>query len=240
MELSLKKQPIEKFLNSISKINDQCILKIQHDNISCVVSSTDNTLILLTQLFQSNSFERNLHLPDIKKLTRIFEGVGGDYILLKINSNNLEYKDTSNTKFKYHLFEDNFLTEPPIKAEKILNFETDFSFTLNKEEYQKLVKASTFVTDTNKIYFYTDSDNELYVDFTDKSRCNIDSYSFKLGSNIVGNLPKPLPINFDNFKLINNFTDEVSINVNTKYGVMLIDINQPDIKCRYVITSLTQ
>jgi hypothetical protein len=238
MDLKLKKQPLEKFLNSISKIHDQCILKIEKDNISCLVSSADNTLILLANTKIEEGFVRNLHLPDIKKLTRVFECVDDELVTLKVNSNNIEYTSPG-SKFKYHLFEDNFLTEPPIKAEKIKNFNTDFSFTLSKEDYQKMVKGSTFVTDTNKVYFYTQN-GELFVDLTDKARCNTDSYSLKIGSDIKGELPNQIPINFDNFKLINNFANNVLVSVNSQYGVMLFDIEVEDIKCRYVITSLTQ
>lgn len=238
MHLNLKKQALEKFLNSIAKINDQCILKVEEKQLTCLVSSSDNTLILFSSLNCENDFVRNLHVPDIKKLLRVLDCINDEDVKLKINSNNIEYS-SKETKFKYHLFEDNFLVEPPIKPEKIKSFETDFAFDLTKEDYQKMVKASTFATDTNKVYFYM-QDGELNADLTDKARCNTDSYTLKIGSNIEGELSKQLPINFDNFKLVNNFTDTVRVSINNKFGVILFDIKTDNIKCRYIVTSLTQ
>lgn len=140
-------------------------------------------------------------------------------------------------KFKYHLFEDDFLVAPAIKPEKINSFETDFSFTLTKDDFSKINRASTFTTETNKIYFYLEEGN-VKCELTDKARHNTDSFQLQVGSNIEGDELKILPVNFDNFKLVN--AENVKVSVNNKFGVLIIDIDQQPLKLRYILSSLTQ
>ncbi len=200
------------------------------------MSSTDNTLILYAVLNLSTECERSLNIPDLKKLSRVFDCITADEIELKINTNNLEYI-SKEMKFKYHLFEDDFLVAPAIKPEKINAFETDFSFTLTKEDFSKINRASTFTTETNKIYFYLE-DGNVKCELTDKARHNTDSFQLQVGSNIVGDELKILPVNFDNFKLVN--AENVKVSVNNKFGVLIIDIEQEPLKLRYILSSLTQ
>lgn len=200
------------------------------------MSSPDNTLILYAVLNLSSECERSLNIPDLKKLSRVFDCISTDEIDLIINTNNLEYI-SKEMKFKYHLFEDDFLVAPAIKPEKISSFETDFNFTLTKEDFAKINKASTFTTETNKIYFYLD-DGMVKCELTDKSRHNTDSFELQVGDNIEGNELKVLPVNFDNFKLVS--ADNVKVSVNNKFGVLIIDIDQEPLKLRYILSSLTQ
>lgn len=118
-----------------------------------------------------------------------------------------------------------------------MSFDTDFSFELVKEDFSKINKASTFTTETNKIYFYLE-DGMVKCELTDKARHNTDSFQLQVGKNIIGTELKNLPINFDNFKLINS--DNVNVSINNKYGVLIFDIDQGPLKLRYILSSLTQ
>lgn len=206
--------------------------------MSTIVSSADNTLILYACLKGVNEGDHTLNVPDLNKLARVTECITEDEINFKLHSNHLDYS-SKEIKFKYHLFDDNFLSSPPIKVDKIKNFTTDFSFDLSKDEFNKIIKGSTFTTDTNKLYFLKDG-NDLCVELTDKARHNTDSFTFKVGSNIQGELTKQLPINFDNFVLINNIVDKVKVSINTTFSVLLFDVEIDDLYCRYIISSLTQ
>jgi len=177
-----------------------------------------------------------LCIPDLKKLNRVLDCINSDEIELQVNQNNLEYKSPE-IKFKYHLFEDDFIAPPSVKPEKIMSFDTDFTFELVKEDFSKINKASTFTTETNKIYFYLE-DGMVKCELTDKARHNTDSFQLQVGKNIVGNELKNIPINFDNFKLINS--DNVNVSINNKYGVLIFDIDQGPLKLRYILSSLTQ
>jgi hypothetical protein len=193
-------------------------------------------LILYAILNHSNESERSLCIPDLKKLNRVLDCINSDEIELQVNQNNLEYKSPE-IKFKYHLFEDDFIAPPSVKPEKIMSFDTDFTFELVKEDFSKINKASTFTTETNKIYFYLE-DGMVKCELTDKARHNTDSFQLQVGKNIVGNELKNIPINFDNFKLINS--DNVNVSINNKYGVLIFDIDQGPLKLRYILSSLTQ
>jgi hypothetical protein len=59
-----------------------------------------------------------------------------------------------------------------------------------------------------------------------------------VGKNCQGDELKILPVSFDNFKLIN--ADNVKVSVNNKFGVLIFDITQDDLKLRYILSSLTQ
>ena len=227
-----------KLLDAISKINDSgVILDLKKDKITSLVSSVDSTLILCSE-YKTNlySFESSLNIPDVKKLRNVLDTIEDTDISLDINSNNLEYKGSS-VKFKYHLFEEGFITRPNINLEKINSFKFDVEFKLNKNTLQRLFKGSTFASETNKIYFYTEGDN-LMAELTDRSRHNTDNFTLSLGKTDI-NL-KPTPVNLDNIRLLSIINDEFNVKVNTEFGVVIFDIEDKDIKLKYIISALTQ
>lgn len=229
-----------RFLDAISKINESSILDIQQGSpglVSCLVSSIDNTLILYaeTTSIESN-FSGSSNIPDIKKLIRVIESINTPSINLRINTNNIEYKGDS-VKFKYHLFEEGFLSKPTINLEKIKNFKYDVSFSLTKDILQQIIKSSAFATDTNKIYLYTEN-GSLKAELTDRARHNTDMINLNLG--VVDFNLDPLPINFDNIKLLTSVSETINVNINTEYGVVVFDIINKGIKLKYIVTSLTQ
>ena len=156
-ELRLQNRPeFVKFLEAISKINESAIVNVQEGepgNLSCLVSSTDNTLILLAELDSiDTNFSGTNNIPDIKKLIRVIDSINLKSINLTVNSNNYEYKDKS-IKFKYHLYEDGLLAKPTINIEKIKSFKYDINFQITKDLLQTIVKGSTFATETNNLQF---------------------------------------------------------------------------------------
>ena len=57
----------------------------------------------------------------------------------------------------------------------------DVEFKLNKNTLQRLFKGgSTFASETNKIYFYTEGNN-LMAELTDRARHNTDNFTLSLG-----------------------------------------------------------
>ena len=181
-------------------------------------------------------FNSSLNIPDVKKLRNVLDTVEDTDIALDINSNNLEYKGDS-VKFKYHLFEEGFITRPNINLEKINSFKFDVEFKLNKNTLQRLFKGSTFASETNKIYFYTEGDN-LMAELTDRARHNTDNFTLSLGKTNIE--LKPVPVNLDNIRLLSIINEEFNVKVNTEYGVVVFDIEDKDIKLKYIISALTQ
>ena len=239
-ELNLLNRPdCIKYLEAISKINESTILNANQDHglISSLVSSADNTLILYSELSSiSVNYNGSINIPDIKKLTRVVDSIDTKEIKLLINSNNIEYKGKS-LKFKYHLYEEGFLTKPSINIDKIKNFNYDIKFTLKKDTINSIIKGSTFASETNKLYLYTE-EGHLKGELTDRARHNTDVFAIDLGEADFS--LSPLPLNFDNIKLLSFISDDINFGINTEYGVTVIDIINNDIKLKYILTSLTQ
>jgi len=226
-----------KLLDAISKINDSgVILDIKKDSISSLVASIDSTLILCSEYKTSSVFEDTINVPDVKKLRNVLDTIEDSNILLEINSNNLQYKG-SGVKFKYHLFEEGFITKPSINLDKINSFKFDVEFKLNKNTLQRLFKGSTFASETNKIYFYTE-DGNLMAELTDRARHNTDNFTLSLGKIDID--LKPIPVNLDNIRLLSIINEEFNVSINTEYGVVVFDIEDKDIKLKYIISALTQ
>ena len=81
-----------KFLDAISKINDQgVILDIKDQKILALVSSIDSTLILHTELEGIEGAENTLNIPDVKKLKHVLDTIEGESVDLIINQNNIQY-----------------------------------------------------------------------------------------------------------------------------------------------------
>ena len=159
-----------------------------------------------------------------------------DKVNLKVNSNNIEYSG-SDVKFKYHLFEEGFLTNPNLNLQKINKFKFDVEFNVNKLTLQQIFKGSTFTSETNKIYFYTEN-GKLMAELTDRARHNTDNFSLCLGD--IDLTLAPIPVNFDNIRLLSIIDNEFIVKINTEYGVVVFEIEANNIKLKYIISALTQ
>tara|TARA_R110001583_G_scaffold4721_2_gene26976 strand:+ start:2051 stop:2773 length:723 start_codon:yes stop_codon:yes gene_type:complete len=226
-----------KFLDAISKINDQgVILDIKDRKVSALVSSLDSTLILHTELTGINELEDNLNIPDVKKLKHVLDAIEKEDIDLIVNQNNLQY-NSSDIKFKYHLYEEGFITRPNINLNKINKFVYDVEFKLDKNLIQRIFKGCGFAHETNKIYFYTEN-NKLMAELTDRARHNTDNFTLSVCD--VDFTLDPIPLNLDNIRLLSMINDEFNVRVNTEYGVVVFDIQNDYIKLKYIISALTQ
>jgi len=225
-----------KYLDSLSKINESAILTIKKDKIESLVASADNTLILYSEFTSKSGLEDVLNIPDIKKLSRVVDTIPSNEIEFKINSNNLEYKGHG-IKFKYHLFDEGFLSKPNVNLDKINAFKFDVRFSVDKNMLNQIFKGSTFASETNKIYFYTE-DGQLMAELTDRARHNTDNFTIAIQKADFD--LNPTPINFDNIRLLTSINKTFDISINTEYGVVVFDNLLANIKLKYIISSLTQ
>ena len=51
---------------------------------------------------------------------------------------------------------------------------------------------------------------------------------------------QPVSLNFDNVRLLTLLNDVITVNINTKYGVIIIVTSNDTTKISYLISSLTQ
>ena len=177
-----------------------------------------------------------LNIPDVKKLKHVLDTIEEETLEIDINSNNLEYSGNG-VKFKYHLYEEGFITKPNINLDKINGFKFDVNFNLNKATIQRLFKGSTFASETNKIYFYTDGES-LMAELTDRARHNTDNFTLSLGK--ASFKLEPIALNLYNLRLLSLLNDDIRVKINTEYGVIVFDIEENNIKLRYIISALTQ
>jgi len=231
------KQNFSQYLDSVAKINDSAIFDIDTNGISCLVSSIDNTLVLYTEFKEEQHISRSINVPDLKKLHRVVDTIDESSFELNINNNNLEFRG-KNVKFKYHLFEEGFLTKPGLNLQKIKDFNYDINFTVDKSLLQQLFKGSTFASETNKVYFYTE-DGKLKAELTDRARHNTDVFAITIADEVDFTL-EPLPVNFDNIRLLTSITSKYEFSINTEYGVVIVDNSNNTTKLKYIISSLTQ
>ena len=231
------KQNLSQYLDSVAKINDSAIFDIDTTGISCLVSSIDNTLVLYTEFKEEQDISRSINVPDLKKLHRVVDTIDESSFELNINNNNLEFRG-KNVKFKYHLFEEGFLTKPGLNLQKIKDFNYDINFTVDKSLLQQLFKGSTFASETNKVYFYTE-DGKLKAELTDRARHNTDVFAITIADEVDFTL-EPLPVNFDNIRLLTSITSKYEFSINTEYGVVIVDNSNNTTKLKYIISSLTQ
>lgn len=243
-KLSLKSpERFVAFLDSLSKISESAIVQLDREKTSSLVASTDNTLILHAEYAAGTDFFSTLNIPDVKKLTNVLKTVGfDDEIDLTVNSNNLEYKGNG-VKFKYHLFDEGFLSKPGLNIEKINAFEFDMGFKVDTNILNQIFKGAVFASETNKLYFYTEEnrgeDNfRLMAELTDRARHNTDNFTMCIG--LVKTELEPIPVNFDNIRLLNNISGEFVVRINKEYGVVLFEQVAEDIKLKYIVSSLTQ
>ena len=90
----------------------------------------------------------------------------------------------------------------------IKSFKIYVTFNINKDTIQQVFKGSTFASETNKLYFYTDNGN-IMAELTDKARHNTDKFSISLGKADF-NL-KPIPVNFDNIRLLSIINNDINV-----------------------------
>jgi hypothetical protein len=122
---------LQKFLSPISKINDLCTLTIEKDLIYNINRSADSNFSLYSTSSDIEVLDyedkRNLSFSDIKKFIKILDCINQEEIILYLNPNNIEFK-SSNTKFKFHLINDNIVKSPNFNIDKINSMEYDLEF----------------------------------------------------------------------------------------------------------------
>jgi hypothetical protein len=231
----------QKFLTPISRINELCTLTVQKNSIYNLNRTADTNFSLYSVCsdVETEGIEDNVNLSfaDIKKLIKVLDCLSVNTLDLVLNKNNVEYNDKG-TKFRFHLINDNIVKSPNYNIDKINALQFDVDFKLNTTAHSHLIKSSTFITDSNKIYISTE-DGCVLAELTDKSKNNIDSYSVKISDFYGGtSIDKPISFNFDLFRNISYLkTTDAVVRLNTKMGFIAFDIEDDKYKLKYTATA---
>ena len=127
----LEKKFIEKYLKTVNRICDSCILRIEEDNISSISSTPDNVVILYIKgkLPTNTNFTDKINIIDIKRFLCGLDCLDSNEIELQLNENYIKCSSKNsedNTFFKYHLVDDSVMSKSTFSVKKIaqLTFDT--------------------------------------------------------------------------------------------------------------------
>jgi len=231
---------INSFLTPLSRIADSAVLKVSEEAISVIITNADNTLAVYSQNKNvSCSGNKNLNIPDLKKLCRVLSCIDEKECTLDISGNNINFESDS-VRFKYHLYEDNIIKTPKqISFDKLKEMPFDGNFTITQPVINSLIKGSTIATDTNKLYLSVKG-NSVYGELTDKTRANTDSYGIKISENYKGEqTATSLPLNFELFRIISStkFKD-ISVRMASKRGLLIFSTQTETTDIKFIVSAI--
>lgn len=237
---------ITRFLTPIAKVSDSVCLTLSADLLKCVVSNNDNSVILVAlydNIKADVTESLNLNIPNINKFISLLSCLSGATIDFKVNNNHIECV-TEDIKFKYFMLDDGILKVPAINIQKIRELQYDTNFIITKETISSVLKASSFTTETEKIYIQTDG-TKIVGELTDHQQANVDSFSRPLSMSFSGKpLPKPLPVNFETFRMIGSTrfdsNCDMTVFVNHSNSVFVFDISCEISKLKYITSAYAE
>lgn len=244
MELKLVKEDFaDSFLNIIGKAVDIVSIKVSKNGLYAVCNKPDSSIIVLGKYNYTLDIEEeiSLNIGDIKKLLRVLDCVEDDTVQFKINSNHLFYK-SNKVQFKYHFLDDSIVPKITLKKEKIESLSYDTTFNIDGKKLQEILKASSFTTDTNKIYIYGQPDG-VYCELGDKEKSNTDSITMKMAEAVEGKpLNQVIPFNLDIFRLFSGVKfEKARVGVNNTHKIMAFFIKPTDnTEFTFVISGLVK
>jgi hypothetical protein len=240
-----RKLILSKFLIPLNKFTDQAIVTLRKDCIDCVSYSTSDkqSIVLYTKLLIKNDVQDpeftsvKLNIGSVKKLINAFQCINEDIIKLNIESNHIAY-NSPDANFKFHLKEDGTIETAPITIEKIAKIGFKTHITISPDKLDEIMRASTFSSDSNKIYFNI-KNNIMYADLTDKTIQNLDSISILVTNDINGDVfTEVIPLRLDIFRILSSLKfEKLNIKFN-KDGVVVFDIEENNYLMKYITSSL--
>jgi len=235
-----KKIFLNSFLSPINKISDSCIITVSDNGLSCIAHTADAAIILHTNYKLDLDIDKpfNLNVADVKKIYKAFDCIGSDSFVFEVDNNSLNYSGTE-IKFKYHLLEDGIITKPKINIEKINSLDFPITFTIQYKSLVELLRGSTFTTESNKLYIYSDK-GKVFGDLTDKARHNVDSMSIPLCDYQGQELP-PICLNFELIRIISGVrVKQLECRINPKIGIIVFQIADNVVNTQYIASSLVR
>ena len=221
MTIKLNRQSfVENLLAPSSKIADNISLDVLADGtIKTLVSSTDNSTILLASLPSKSEQPFKCIIPDCKTFLRLFAGIEQDEITLHIGTNVIEY-ESSSICFKYHLLDESYMvTKKSISEEKLDAIEYDTTFDISKSKFSEILKFNSIIPDAEKLYFET-RDGKVFAKIGDEQKANTNvivceaSLQFQ-GSPIIDSVP----LNIQNILLMSFAHDTIKVSINHKLKI---------------------
>lgn len=216
MKLTLNKPSFVNYLLSpVSKLADNLLIDFVGNNkAKTLVSSSDNSVILLGEIDCKVEEPVKCVIPDCKTFLRLFAGIEKSDIVLQIDSNVIKYKD-ANVSFKYHLLDESYIVnKKALNEDKLNQLSFDTTFKITKQKLSEIIKFNSIVPDAEKLYFLTE-DKQVYAKLGDEQKANTNEIVTEVCTEYQGKpLSEPLPINIQNILLFSFSDDEIRVSVN--------------------------
>jgi hypothetical protein len=235
-----KEDFLNNFLLPVSKVTDSAVLKLTNNQLSTIIATSDNTLVIYaTYNGIVASVEKNLNIPDLKKLCRVLSCIEDNTCTFDIATNNINF-ESSSVRFKYHLYEDNIIKTPrQITLEKIEQLPFDGNFTISFASVVGLIKGSSIATETNKVYL-SFRGNDVHGELTDRSRANTDLYGIKISDDYKGEqITNYIPLNFELFRIISCMKyKSLAVRVAAKRGLLTLTSGTDTTRMQFIVSAL--
>ena len=233
-----KRHLVENLLVPASKLSDNVCLDFPSDssNVKTLVTSSDNSTILLASVPCKVSDPFKCIIPDSKTFLRLFSGIDEDNITLDIESNVIKYSSPT-ISFKYHLLDDSYINnKKAISEEKLSQIAFDTTFDLQKSKLSDILKFNSIVPDAEKLYFYT-KDGKVFAKLGDEQKCNTNEINIEISESFDGEaLSESIPINIQNILLLSFNSEVISIKINQKLKVFKFETPLTE----YIISGLVK
>jgi hypothetical protein len=231
---------LNNFLTPLSRVADSAVLKLQTNCVSSIIATSDNTLVVhATYKNILSGVEKNLNIPDVKKLCRVLSCIEDKGCVLDISANHIGF-ESATVRFKYYLYEENIIKTPKqINLEKLKELPFDGKFTIPFTSVTSLIKGSSIATETNKIYI-SFKGSDVFGELTDKTRANTDSYGINISSDFIGdNISLQIPLNFELFRIISCMKYKVlEANICSKRGLLTLDTGTETTGMKFIVSAL--
>jgi hypothetical protein len=243
-KINIPKDSLEKILKPISKLNESCCLKIKNDILYAISASENSSLFLYTKLKLPENVGDNIRLNfiNIKKFLSGLDILEDENFSLYLGENNIKCeseKNSQKTFFKYHLVDDSIIKEFPFNVKKFEDINFDSEFEISTEKIKKILSASSFATETQKVYFEYD-DSNIYAILDDESRQNIDNIKIPISKKLIGrDLTRKIPISLEIFKNISYNKENIKIKINSEFDILVFTIlEENSLELKYIVSAL--
>jgi hypothetical protein len=231
---------VQKFLLPITKISNICVLNLSKNKIHTFVNGdvSKNIIYCSSNQVEFDFEDQKLGIRDVRILISKLKQIPENTFELEITKNSICYSSNKLT-FKHILVEERKIKIPNFKEDKLLSCVYDNKFVLKLDSLKTLIKCSTTLTESNKIYISTDG--EFVVgELDDKSKRNIDTYTLILADNFNGaEIKTPISFPFEPFRVISTHgKSDVLVGVNTKNEIIEFDVSSDNYIVKYVTSAL--
>lgn len=238
MKLKIKRIPfLENLIGPASKLAENICLEFSDNRlIKTIVTSSDNSTILLASIPCEVEEPFKCIIPDCKTFLRLFSGIADDAIVLQIDSNAIEYKN-STMSFKYHLLDETYMVNrKSISEEKLNSLSFDTTFELSKRSVSEIFRFNSIIPEAEKLYFLTKG-GSVIAKLGDEQKANTNELTTVVSNNFEGSeLSNGLPINIQNILLM-SFADE-TIKVKINHQLKVFKFETP--LTSYVVSGLVK